>query len=39
MVGRAKTRARKTVEDIIVQGYFNGMGIECSSKQEIELVE
>jgi hypothetical protein len=38
MVGRAKRRARKTLEDIIVQGTIcvgtgvNDMGIECSSK-------
>jgi hypothetical protein len=38
MVGKAKTRARKNLEDIIVQGTVlvgagvNGMGIECNSK-------
>ena len=35
MVGRAKTKARKTLEDIIVQDTgagVDGMGIECGSK-------
>lgn len=38
MVGRVKMRARKTLEDIIVQDIkfagagVNGMGIDCRSK-------